>query len=72
MENSLISDFSAMNMSNHNFTQNQIDKVPNEIVCHILKYLSSDQDNSNCFNVCQRWRNLIKYRDSKPSKAIQM
>ena len=50
---------STMNMSNLNITKNSCDKLPNEIIYQILRYLSSERDHSNCFNVCQRWRRLI-------------
>ena len=49
----------TMDISNFKIVSNPFDKLPNEIICQILKYLSSEQDQSNCFNVSQKWRRLI-------------
>ena len=37
-----------------------IDRVPDEILCNIFKFLKSPQDFVNCYNTCKKWRSVIR------------
>ena len=37
-----------------------IDRVPDEILCNIFKFLKSPQYFVNCYNTCKKWRSVIR------------
>ena len=37
-----------------------IDRIPDEILCNIFKFLKSSQDFVNCYNTCKKWRSVIR------------
>ena len=37
-----------------------IDRIPEEILCNIFKFLKSSEDFVNCYNTCKKWRSVIR------------